>query len=322
MRQTVRQTIFSTLVNAIDNNPELFYMGNSYSLTYTLTSSSTGKFVKVTPEYTMTKSQAKAVKVKFDQEASKAAAVAKPSMSDVEKAKAVHDYLILRAEYDMVNYKKKSVPMDSYRAHGVLVNKVGVCKSYAMAYKYILEDKLGITCGYARTNSHIWNMVKIGSTYYNVDTTWDDGTKTKINTKFFLVSGTVMQQALPGQKISYQYSPAKASYKMPAEKKAPAKEVSKPAKVKMSSVKGGAKKLTIKWKKAGGATGYEVYISTQKGKGYKKIKTITKAKTVQYTKTKLKKGTRYYVKVRAYKTVSSKKYYGSFSTVISAKTKK
>lgn len=87
------------------------------------------------------------------------------------------------------------------------------------------------------------------------------------------------------------------------------------------TAKAGKKKVTLKWKKIAGASGYQVYRSAKKTKSYKKIKTITKASTVKYTNKKLKTGKRYYYKVRAYKKVSSKKVYGKFSTVKKAKVK-
>lgn len=94
-----------------------------------------------------------------------------------------------------------------------------------------------------------------------------------------------------------------------------------PGKVSTPKLKGKSKSLSISWKRRKEATGYEVYVSTKKSSGYKKVKTITKNSTVKYTKKKLKRKKKYYVKVRAYKKVGSKKYYGTFSSVKSAKTK-
>ena len=49
--------------------------------------------------------------------------------------------------------------------------------------------------------------------------------------------------------------------------------------------------------------------------GYKKIKSISKAKTVSYAKTGLKKGKTYSFRLRAYKTVNGSKIYGAYSKV-------
>ena len=74
------------------------------------------------------------------------------------------------------------------------------------------------------------------------------------------------------------------------------------------NVKG--KAVQLKWKKISGVSGYEIYCAKGYTGKYKKIKTITKAGTVSYKNTKLKKGSTYYYKIRAYKVVDGKKIYG------------
>lgn len=96
-----------------------------------------------------------------------------------------------------------------------------------------------------------------------------------------------------------------------------------PAKVTLSKLTSGTKQLTATWKTVSGATGYEVAYSTSSkftSKTTKKV-TIKKAKTTKTTVKKLKKGKKYYVKVRAYKTVDGKKIYGAWSAVKSVKVK-
>ncbi len=85
----------------------------------------------------------------------------------------------------------------------------------------------------------------------------------------------------------------------------------------------GTKQLTANWKTVSGVTGYEVMYSTSKKFTKKTTKTITikKAKTKKTTIKKLSKGKKYYVKVRAYKTVNGKKIYGAFSSVKNVKVK-
>jgi hypothetical protein len=96
-------------------------------------------------------------------------------------------------------------------------------------------------------------------------------------------------------------------------------------KTKITSLKKGKKKITVKWKKKKQITGYQIQYSTDK-KFKKNRKTVTvKAKKTSRTITKLKSKKKYYVRIRTYKTVKSngktKKSYSGWSAVKSVKTK-
>ena len=83
----------------------------------------------------------------------------------------------------------------------------------------------------------------------------------------------------------------------------------------------GKKKMTVKWNRISGATGYKIYRSTKKSSGYKCVKTVTKSSTTSYMNKSLKKGTKYYYKVRAYRKSGSKYAYSSYSSVRYTKAK-
>ena len=101
------------------------------------------------------------------------------NMSDYEKVRAIHDYLIYSADY------AKAYPNhdnDAYGAYGVLVLKDGVCQSYALAFQLLMYG-LDIDCKYVTgmatnsvnsTGGHAWNKVYIDCTWYYIDCTWDD----------------------------------------------------------------------------------------------------------------------------------------------------
>ena len=87
------------------------------------------------------------------------------------------------------------------------------------------------------------------------------------------------------------------------------------------TLKAKKKAAVVSWKKIKGVSGYEIYRSTKKKKGYKKIKTAKKAAIVKYTNKKLTKKKKYYYKIRAYKIVDGKKVYSSYSSPKSVKAK-
>ena len=87
------------------------------------------------------------------------------------------------------------------------------------------------------------------------------------------------------------------------------------------SLSSGKKKLTVKWKTAKQASGYQLQYSTSKNfKNAKKVN-VKGAKKTGKTIKKLKKGTKYYVRIRTYKIVKGKTYYSSWSKAKTVKTK-
>ena len=92
------------------------------------------------------------------------------------------------------------------------------------------------------------------------------------------------------------------------------KVMTKPSKVKVTSVSAGSKKVTLKWKKVK-SSGYEIQYCTSK----KFKKNVTKINVKKSKKTatvkKLKAGNTYYVRIRAYSKVNGVKYYGAWSKV-------
>ncbi|MBE6746813.1 MAG: hypothetical protein E7558_05115 [Ruminococcaceae bacterium] len=86
------------------------------------------------------------------------------------------------------------------------------------------------------------------------------------------------------------------------------------------TLKAGKKQLTASWKSISGASGYEVQYSTSSK--MKKAKTVkVKKSSKKTTVKKLKKGKKYYARVRTYKTVNGKKIYSDWSKVKNVKVK-
>ncbi len=122
--------------------------------------------------------------IKYRNEAESAAdkavgAIITPEMSDREKIKAIHDYIILNCSYDYKNYVSGTISFDSRLAYGALCAKNAVCQGYTAAFN-MLAKRAGIysevVTGNAPGNgdTHAWNKVTLdGKTYY-LDVTHDD----------------------------------------------------------------------------------------------------------------------------------------------------
>lgn len=120
--------------------------------------------------------------------------IIKPDMTDLQKEYAINAYLTKIAEYDDAalenaeknNFKKVDEKFnDSFTPYGVLINKVGVCASYASAFKLLADEaKLDaiVVTGYLDGEvPHDWNKVKIGNEWAIVDATNNDNDNDMVN---------------------------------------------------------------------------------------------------------------------------------------------
>lgn len=108
-------------------------------------------------------------------------------MSDLEKEMSINQYLCENAEYDNDALESaeqndfKTVDdeyLDSFTPYGIIVNGVGVCASYAGAFK-VLADEADLECivvtGYLEGNlPHAWNRVKLDDQWVSLDVTNND----------------------------------------------------------------------------------------------------------------------------------------------------
>ncbi len=99
-----------------------------------------------------------------------------PNMTDEQKVKAIHDYLIYNANY-YNNGDYSNAERWAYGAEGVLLHHEGVCASYADAFLF-LANCAGLDCDYCvgdcEGDNHAWNSVKVDGEWYYIDCTWDD----------------------------------------------------------------------------------------------------------------------------------------------------
>lgn len=96
-----------------------------------------------------------------------------PSMTDLEKIKIVHDWIINHTTYDYSGYSDRKVPYISHMMSGVMQKGTAVCDGYATTFLFFM-DVLGIPCRIETTSTHAWNCVLVDGMWYRVDCTYDD----------------------------------------------------------------------------------------------------------------------------------------------------
>ncbi len=153
------------------------------------------------------------------------------NMTDIEKIKAVHDFIISNSAYDRYFYDKLFLKDGTpeyeryegiyhpYDAYGVLIHRKGVCSGFAETFQLFM-DRLGInsfevsgqvanknekliddsqweTAAY-RKQSHGWNIVEIDGNWYHIDVTWDNPANNKVSGNieydYFLISNDQMSK--------------------------------------------------------------------------------------------------------------------------------
>ncbi|MBQ3105749.1 MAG: hypothetical protein IJC59_07830, partial [Lachnospiraceae bacterium] len=157
--------ISAVLSGVINDNADLYFVESGFNYS----TASDGTVAALIPGY-----KAGFDDTAFQREVENALGVIRDGMSDLDKAIALHDYLVLNCEYDPNTYTTGPAA-NSYTAYGILVDKVAVCQGYALAYMYLCRQ-IGIECYMVTSDSmnHAWNLICLNGNYYQVDVTWDD----------------------------------------------------------------------------------------------------------------------------------------------------
>lgn len=131
-----------------------------------------------------------------------------PSMSNYEKIKKIHDYIINKTVYDQAKEKDMVNPSaykyKSNTAYGPLIEHIALCGGYTDAMALFLE-KMNIPNYRIASKNHIWNLVYINNEWKHLDLTWDDpvtSTGENILThKFFLINTNTLKNLNESQHV-------------------------------------------------------------------------------------------------------------------------
>lgn len=124
------------------------------------------------------------------------------------------------------------------------------------------------------------------------------------------------------QPTYYYYNGTPAASALKQKKYSKIKKAVLPGKTKSFKATGKKRAIKTNWKAVSTATGYQIQVSTNKK--FKKVaakKYIKNWKKTTYTFKNLRSGRKYYVRMRTYKKIDGKNYYGLFTKVRVVKVK-
>ena len=232
----------------------------------------------------------------------------KPSVS-VKDSKGT----ALSKKYYTVTYEKSSV---SVGAHYLTIKLSGLYSGTKKLKYTILPgtvSSLSYTPGVNCVNLS-WSAVK-GAQGYKVYI-YNDGSK-----QYELFAKTTKTSFTPALKAGSAGKFAVKAFKTVGGKDYLSPEftkisaASKPSSVNLSAKRSLSREVKLSWNKVA-CSGYEIYMSTARGSGYEKIKTISSADLTSFFKSGLKSGQPYFFKVRAYTSVGGSRLYSEFSSPV------
>ncbi len=125
----------------------------------------------------------------------------KNEMSDKEKIKLFHDYIINTTRYDKERANnmnsKEYKNSESHTAIGLLRDHVSLCGGYSDVMSIYISS-LNIPNIRISADKHVWNLVFINNNWYHLDATWDDpvtntGSQILVHDYFLIDSDTLFK---------------------------------------------------------------------------------------------------------------------------------
>lgn len=215
--------------------------------------------------------------------------------NDYTKIKKIYDYICSNVTYDYSHLSDPTYQLQ-YTAYAALINGTSVCQGYAVLfYRMALQSGVDarLISGTGNGGPHAWNIVKIGSYYYNLDSTWDAG---RSYYYYFLKNDSSFGDH--GRDLEYASPEFYQRYRMAAENYSE-RIVENPDKVSGLKIGGWAPDaLRLNWNKNGSASGY--IIEQKKAGAWTRIARIGSNSTVTYRVENLSPSTKYEFRMKAF----------------------
>ena len=175
----------SVMKRFVADHPQYFWISNKVSVTYMVGSDKAEECILKYSDGTVTdnlsdkkadRNVIKTKKAKVEAKAKEIISKIDSKASDYEKELQIHDYLANNLKYDKAAEKQPMVNdtlKSSFDIYGALIEKKAICEGYTKSFQYLCY-LVGINANQVVGKGHMWNVVKIGGEWYQVDLTWDD----------------------------------------------------------------------------------------------------------------------------------------------------
>ena len=117
-------------------------------------------------------------------------------MSDYNKIKTIHDYIILKSSYALDSSSSPETAVWAHNYTGIVLYGKGVCEAYSELFSLLCRHNnlypitvTGIGKANGSQDNHEWNYVMLEDKWYGMDVTWDD---TAMTNDYFLCGSDVL----------------------------------------------------------------------------------------------------------------------------------
>lgn len=212
----------SVMKRFVADHPQYFWISDQISVTYYLGSDKAEECIFKYSDGTITddldskeanRNTIKSKKAKVEAKAKEIISKIDPKASDYEKELQIHDVLANLLKYDKDAEKTPSnngTLKSALDVYGALVENKAICEGYTKSFQYLCY-LVGINANQVVSKNHMWNVVKIGGEWYQVDLTWDDPIAKKAD-------GTIVEMVvydyfnLTTKEMNKDHTPAADSY--------------------------------------------------------------------------------------------------------------